>query len=192
MREKITTFVDDFNSLKDTITSLTAFNSETGQSAGLNADAATRAVERELRQTISIVIGGDNFNMLSDIGISLQVDGKLKIDEEKLNSIVTNQPDQLASFFAGDGDEGGMAGQIASLLESLVGTGGRLENAVDSSKRRFASLEDLFVATESRIEETVERYRTQFQAMDGMVAQMNQTSAYLSQQFAVLVQQNQS
>ncbi|CEP34573.1 MULTISPECIES: flagellar filament capping protein FliD [unclassified Halomonas] len=189
IREQITAFVDDFNTLKDTITSLTAFDEETGQSAGLNADAATRAVERELRQTISSVVGGDGFSVLSDIGISLQVDGKLEIDEDKLDSIVANQPDQLANFFAGDSEEGGMAGQIASSLESLVGTGGRLESAVDSSERRFASLEDRYATTESRIEQTVERYRTQFQAMDSMVAQMNSTSAYLTQQFAVLDQQ---
>jgi flagellar hook-associated protein 2 len=191
IREQVTAFVDDFNTLKDTITSLTAFDEDTGQAAGLNADATTRAVERELRQTISSVVGGDGFNVLSDIGISLQVDGKLEIDEDKLDSIVANQPDQLANFFAGDSEEGGMAGQIASSLESLVGTGGRLENAVDSSERRYASLEERFTTTESRIEQTVDRYRTQFQAMDGMVAQMNQTSAYLTQQFAVLGQQNQ-
>ncbi|CAM0553717.1 Flagellar hook-associated protein 2 [Vreelandella titanicae] len=191
IREQVTAFVDDFNTLKDTITSLTAFDEDTGQAAGLNADATTRAVERELRQTISSAVGGDGFNVLSDIGISLQVDGKLEIDEDKLDSIVANQPDQLANFFAGDSEEGGMAGQIASSLESLVGTGGRLENAVDSSERRYASLEERFTTTESRIEQTVDRYRTQFQAMDGMVAQMNQTSAYLTQQFAVLGQQNQ-
>lgn len=190
IREQVTAFVDDFNTLKDTITSLTAFDEETGQAAGLNADATTRAVERELRQTISSVVGGDGFSVLSDIGISLQVDGKLEIDEDKLDSIVANQPDQLASFFAGDSEEGGMAGQIASSLESLVGTGGRLESAVDSSESRFASLEDRYAKTESRIEQTVERYRTQFQAMDSMVAQMNSTSAYLTQQFAVLDQQS--
>ncbi|WP_271910662.1 flagellar filament capping protein FliD [Vreelandella alkaliphila] len=192
IREQVTAFVDDFNTLKDTITSLTAYDVEAGQAAGLNADAATRAVERELRQTISSVVGGDGFSVLSDVGISLQVDGKLAIDEDQLDSIVANQPDQLASFFAGDSEEGGMAGQITASLESLVGTGGRLESAVDSSERRFAALEDRFATTENRIEQTVERYRTQFQAMDGMVAQMNQTSAYLTQQFAMLGQQNQS
>ncbi|MDQ7732076.1 flagellar filament capping protein FliD [Halomonas sp. SpR1] len=192
IREQVTAFVDDFNTLKDTITSLTAFDEETGQAAGLNADAATRAVERELRQTISSVVGGDGFSVLSDVGISLQVDGKLEVDEDRLDSIVANQPDQLASFFAGDSKEGGMAGQIASSLESLVGTGGRLESAVSSSEGRVDSLKERYATTESRIEQTVERYRTQFQAMDSMVAQMNQTSAYLTQQFAALGQQNQS
>jgi len=120
------------------------------------------------------------------------VDGKLSIDENQLDNIIATQPDQLANFFAGNSEEGGMAGQIFSAIESLVGAGGRLESAVSSSESRVASLGDRFATTESRIEQTVERYRTQFQAMDGMVAQMNQTSAYLTQQFAVLGQQNQS
>ena len=192
MRDKVTAFVDDFNTLKDTITSLTAYDPETGQAGGLNADATTRAVERELRQTISAVVGGDGFSVLSDVGISLQVDGKLSIDENKLDSIIASQPDQLASFFAGNSEGGGMAGQITSALDNLVGSGGRLESAVSSSESRVESLGERFATTESRIEQTVERYRKQFSAMDGMVAQMNQTSAYLTQQFAVLGQQSQS
>lgn len=120
------------------------------------------------------------------------MDGKLSIDENKLDSIIASQPDQLASFFAGNSEGGGMAGQIISALDNLVGSGGRLESAVSSSESRVESLGERFATTESRIEQTVERYRKQFSAMDGMVAQMNQTSAYLTQQFAVLGQQNQS
>lgn len=191
-REQVLAFVNDFNSLKDTISTLTAFDPETGEAGGLNADATTRAVERSLRQTISSVVGGDSFNVLSDIGISLQVDGRLSVDESRLNSIIANQPDQLASFFTGDSEETGMAGQIDSMLNNLVGSGGRLESAVSSSESRAESLGERFALTESRIDQTIERYRTQFSAMDNMVAQMNQTSAYLTQQFAVLGQQNQN
>lgn len=191
INEQIAAFVNDFNALKETITRLTAYDPETGEAGGLNADATTRAVERELRQTISNVIGGDGFNVLSDIGISLQVDGQLSIDESRLDSIIANQPDQLANFFSGNSEGGGMAGQMISALENLIGSGGRLENAVSSSESRVAALGERFATTESRIDQTIERYRTQFSAMDSMVAQMNQTSAYLSQQFAVLGQQNQ-
>ena len=192
IREQITAFVDDFNTLKNTIGELTAFDAETGQSGGLSGDMATRAVEITLRQALTSVVDGDGFNMLSDVGISLQKDGTLEIDDDQLDSIIANQPDQLASFFAGNDSEGGMAGQMNTAIESLVGSGGRLESAVSSSENRVASLEERFLTTESRIEQTIERYRTQFSAMDGMVAQMNQTSAYLSEQFSMLGQSNQS
>jgi flagellar hook-associated protein 2 len=192
IREQITAFVDDYNALKNTIGSLTAYNPESDSAGELNGDSATRAVETTLRQALSRSLGGDGFNMLSDIGISLQLDGTLAIDDEQLDGIIANQPDQLMVFFAGTSSEDGMAGQISATVEQLVGPSGRLENAVSSSERRVSSLNDRFATTESRIDQTVERYRAQFAAMDSMVGQMNQTSAYLTQQLATLGQIGQN
>ena len=191
IREQVTSFVDAYNTLKDTVGSLTAYNPESGSAGELNGDSATRTVENTLRQALSSSTGGDGFNVLSDIGISLQLDGTLAIDNERLDEVIANQPDQLAGFFAGDTNEGGMAGQITSAVEQLIGEGGRLGSAISSSESRMERLNDRFATTESRIDQTVERYRAQFSAMDGMVAQMNQTSAYLTQQLATLGQTGQ-
>lgn len=192
IREQITAFVDDFNTLKNTIGELTAFDADTGTAGGLNGDSATRAVETTLRQALSSMVEGDGFNMLSDVGISLQLDGTLEIDDDKLDSIIANQPDQLASFFAGNDSEGGMAGQMNAAIEQLIGSSGRLNSAVSASEGRMDSLNDRYATTEGRIDQTIERYRTQFAAMDSMVAQMNQTSSYLSQQLSTLGQMGQS
>ncbi|BCA93130.1 flagellar filament capping protein FliD [Vreelandella aquamarina] len=191
IREQVTSFVDAYNTLKDTVGSLTAYNPESGSAGELNGDSATRTVENTLRQALSSSTGGDGFNVLSDIGISLQLDGTLEIDDERLDEVVANQPDQLAGFFAGDSNEGGMAGQITSAVEQLIGEGGRLGSAISSSESRMERLNDRFATTESRIDQTVERYRAQFAAMDSMVGQMNQTSAYLTQQLATLGQTGQ-
>ena len=192
IREQITSFVDAYNTLKDTIGSLTAYNPESGSAGELNGDSATRTVENTLRQALSSSTGGDGFNVLSDIGISLQLDGTLAIDDERLDEVIANQPDQLAGFFAGDSNEGGMAGQITSAVEQLIGEGGRLGSAISSSESQVERLNDRFATTESRIDQTVERYRAQFAAMDSMVGQMNQTSAYLTEQLAVIGQPNQN
>ena len=37
--------------------------------------------------------------------------------------------------------------------------------------------------TEERIESTIARYREQFSKLDSMIAEMNSTSSYLTQQF---------
>ncbi|WP_252106163.1 MULTISPECIES: flagellar filament capping protein FliD [unclassified Halomonas] len=192
LRENVDTFVESFNTLKSTLNTLTNFDVETGQSGGLNADATTRAVERELRQAISGVTGGDGFSVLSDIGISLQTDGTLEVDDEKLDNVIATQPDALTDFFAGSSEGSGMAGQINTSLERLVGDGGRLDTAKANSESRVESLKERYTRTEERIDQTVARYRTQFQAMDSMVAQMNQTGAYLEQQLGMLAQTNQS
>ena len=192
IREQVTSFVDAYNTLKDTVGSLTAYNPESGSAGELNGDSATRTVENTLRQALSSSTGGDGFNVLSDIGISLQLDGTLAIDNERLDEVIANQPDQLAGFFAGDTNEGGMAGQITSAVEQLIGEGGRLGSAISSSESQVERLNDRFATTESRIDQTVERYRAQFAAMDSMVGQMNQTSAYLTEQLAVIGRPNQN
>jgi len=192
IREQITAFVEDYNALKNTINSLTAYNPDSGTAGELNGDSATRAVESALRMALSSRVEGDGFSVLSDIGISLQLNGTLAIDDDKLDSAIANQPEQLADFFSGESSEGGMAGQITSAIEQLVGPSGRLENAVNSSESRVASLNDRFATMENRIDQSIERYRAQFVAMDSMVGQMNQTSAYLTQQLAMLGQMNQN
>lgn len=192
IRENITAFVDDFNTLKGTIGELTAFDAESGEAAALSSDSATRAVESSLRTALSSVVGGDGFNVLSDVGISLELDGTLSIDEDQLDSAIANQPDDLASFFAGSSEGGGLAGQVNTAIEQQIGTNGRLEGAISSSESQLDRLSDRYTRTEERINATVERYRADFTALDGMVAQMNQTSAYLSQQLPALGQSNQS
>jgi flagellar hook-associated protein 2 len=48
------------------------------------------------------------------------------------------------------------------------------------------SLVERYTRTEKTIEQTISRYRTQFGQLDSMIAQMNQTSSYLTQQFNAL------
>ncbi|WP_419894570.1 flagellar filament capping protein FliD, partial [Proteus faecis] len=64
IREQVTSFVDAYNTLKDTVGSLTAYNPESGSAGELNGDSATRTVENTLRQALSSSTGGDGFNVL--------------------------------------------------------------------------------------------------------------------------------
>ncbi|SNY98593.1 flagellar filament capping protein FliD [Halomonas sp. hl-4] len=182
IREQVTAFVDDYNALKGTIGELTAFDSESGEAADLSGDNATRAVESSLRTALSSVVDGDGFNVLSDAGISLELDGTLAINEDELDSAIANQPNELASFFAGDSENSGLAGQVSTAIEQQIGTNGRLEGAITSSENQLERLGERFSTTEERINTTVERYREEFSALDSMVGDMNQTSAYLTEQ----------
>lgn len=184
--DAVSEFVDNFNALKGTINDLTAFDPETGQAGELNGDSATRNVESTLRSTLSSIQSGEGLNALSDVGISLQLDGTLELDQSQLDDVVSNQPDALASFFAGNSDEGGMAGQVEGAISQMLNETGAVQNAINGSERRVDSLNDRLGRTEERINNTIDRYRTQFSQLDTMVAQMNSTSDYLNQQLAGL------
>ncbi|UYO76239.1 flagellar filament capping protein FliD [Halomonas qinghailakensis] len=185
VREAITGFVDAYNDLKGTIGELTSFNAETGAAGELLGDSAVRTVESRMRSVLSGGIEGE-FSMLSDIGISLQRDGTLSIDEGELDNAIANNQDALSAFFAGDADDSGMAGQVNQTLEQLLGTNGAVKGAISGAENRVESLGERYLRTEQTIEQTISRYRTQFGQLDSMIAQMNQTSDYLTQQFDAL------
>lgn len=185
VREAVTSFVDAYNDLKGTIGQLTSFDAETGAAGELLGDSTVRTVESRMRSVLSGGVEGE-FSMLSDIGISLQLDGTLEIDSDELDSAIANNQDALSTFFAGDADETGMAGQINTALEQLLSDNGSVKGAITGAENRSESLVERYTRMEQSIEQTISRYRTQFGQLDGMIAQMNQTSSYLTQQFDAL------
>lgn len=186
VREAVTDFVDAFNDLKSTIGSLTAFNGETGESGELLGDSAVRTIESRLRGVLGGGVEGGEFAMLSDVGITLQRDGTLKLDESKLDELVSGDMDALGRFFAGDGEAAGMAGLLDDTLGQLLGSNGVVESSISGAENRVESLNERYARMERSIEQTIARYRTQFGQLDAMIAQMNQTSSYLTQQFDAL------
>lgn len=185
VREAVTSFVDAYNDLKGTMGELTSFDAETGAAGELLGDSAVRTVESRMRSVLSGGVEGE-FSMLSDIGISLQTDGTLEIDSDELDNAISSNQDALSAFFVGSSDETGMAGQVNTMVEQLLSTNGTVTGAITGAENRSESLVERYTRTEQSIDQTISRYRTQFGQLDGIIAQMNQTSSYLTQQFDAL------
>ncbi len=183
VREAVTGFVDAYNTLRETTGDLTSFNAETGVAGELLGDSALRTIESRLRGVIGGGVSGGEFGTLSDIGISLQRDGTLEVDAERLDEVIVNQRQELTEFFAGDTEAGGFAGALSEMLGQVLDDRGLLGNARSGVESRITSLDERAARMEISIEREIERYRVQFGQLDSMIAEMNQTSAYLTQQF---------
>ncbi|WP_447555219.1 flagellar filament capping protein FliD [Vreelandella sp. EE22] len=185
VRDAVNGFVSAYNDLKETIGTLTSFNAETGIAGELNGDSAVRSVENQLRSVLSAGENGE-YSMLSDIGITLTRDGTLAVDEGKLDNAIANNQEALSAFFAGSASETGVAGRMNQTLEQLLSSNGAVKGAISGAENRQEALGERYTRMEQSIEQTISRYRTQFGQLDGMIAQMNQTSDYLTQQFDAL------
>ncbi|MGM0639745.1 MAG: flagellar filament capping protein FliD, partial [Pseudomonadota bacterium] len=185
-REAVQGFVKAFNEMKGTTGKLTAFNAETGQAGELNGDSAVRTIESRMRSVLSGGVGEGELRMLNQVGISLQRDGTLKLDDAKLNELTSGNMEALGEFFAGADSQGGLAGQLTTTLGQLLDDNGVVKRSITSAEGRVTSLNDRYERMEVSIERTIDRYRVQFGQLDSMIAQMNQTSDYLAQQFDAL------
>lgn len=184
-REAINDFVDAYNDLKDTTNGLTSFNAESGTAGELLGDRTVRTIESRLR---SVLTGEDGeLSTLSQLGITLEagttLSGKLQVDDEKLDNLIANDPQALSAFFAGDNKDGGLAGKLNSSIDQMTSSNGVLKGAITGAENNVKSLDERYARMEKSIEGTLSRYRTQFSQLDVMMAQMNSTSSYLTQQF---------
>jgi len=98
-------FVKAYNDLNKTMSGLTKYNAETQKGALLQGDASVRAIQSQLRRQISTVMEGTGgkLNSLSQIGISFEKDGSLKLDSTKLNKAITENAADFGGLFAAMG-----------------------------------------------------------------------------------------
>ncbi|MGY0554831.1 flagellar filament capping protein FliD [Vreelandella sp. 2A-K22] len=186
LRGAIDEFVKNYNEMKSTVGRMTAYNGEGETSGELIGDRTVRTIEDRLRRDITDNLGTGDISRLSQLGIAIDERGRLKVDEDKLDDAIANNPEGLSTFFAGDTEEGGFAGRLNATLEAITEEDGIIQSSVDSAELRVDSLEERKLRMESSIERSVERYRKQFGQLDGLIAQMNSMSSYLSQQFSML------
>lgn len=181
----VQSFVKSYNGLVDVIGKLSAYNPETQQAAPLQGDATLRNVQATLRREIGRSIDGlsGSYTSLASIGITTDVDGKLSVDSDKLSTAMDSNFDQIGQLFASDnGYAVSMDSTIGNLLESKGILDGRTEGLKTSLKFIGTQRDEL----DRRMTALEDRYRKQFTAMDTLVAQLQNTGSYLSQQLAKL------
>lgn len=188
IRGAITGFVDSYNDMKSTTADLTSFSSEDGetQAGDLLGDSTTRMAESRLRSTMTESVGEDGLQTLEDVGISMNVDGELEIDDEQLDEALSTQPGAVQTLFSGTDESAGIAGRVEEELDTMLGEDGMVEGAVTGAENQMDRLDERYASMEDSIATTVDRYRTQFQELDSMVSEMNQTSSYLTQQLSAM------
>ncbi|WAW09550.1 flagellar filament capping protein FliD [Oxalobacter vibrioformis] len=112
-------FVGAYNTLVNSLKSMTAYDPEKKAASVLTGDSAVRSVQTQLKSVFSQVLGGEvGYRMLSDIGITLDKDGVLNIDNTKLNAALEKDFQAFVGMFV----EGGISGTDNIEFESQADT----------------------------------------------------------------------
>ncbi|MBB6114384.1 flagellar hook-associated protein 2 [Rahnella inusitata] len=188
----IQTFVDSYNALQDTFTSLTKFtatatNSDTADTTNgaLLGDSALRTIQTRLKSALGAASGSGTITSLSNIGITTDPDtGKLEIDSTKLSTTLTSNTAAVQTMMVGDGKTTGVMTNITNLnsgfLNASTGTIANAETAVNATLK---TLTTQYNKVNDSINTTIARYKTQFTALDVAIQKLNSTADYLTKQF---------
>lgn len=180
----LTNLVNTYNSFVGIYQNLTKYDATSGTAGAMIGDATLNGIN----STLSRLVGGTaNGSSLSSLGISLQVDGTLKLDNDKLKTALADGGKQAASLFGGSD---GFATKLNTQLDQWVGSNGVLASRTDSISQQLTALKAQQSTLDTRMQDLTARYQAQFTALDTLMSKLNSTSSYLQQQFDALTNSN--
>lgn len=184
-------WVDSYNSLMDTFSSLTKYTavdsdaeSQDSSNGALLGDSVVRTIQTGIRAQFVNSGSTSTFKTLNEIGIALDgTTGKLKIDDTKLAKALNENTAATRELLFGDGKNTGITTKIAADVKGYLADDGIIDSAQDSINATLKKLTKQYLAVSASIDDTVARYKAQFTQLDTMMNKLNSTSSYLTQQF---------
>ncbi len=204
IKEKVQALVKSFNDAMSDFKILSGPKNEDDEadvySGSLTNDATLSAIRMQLR---SLFIGdsstpGTNAKALRDIGVSIQRDGTLELDEGKFDDAVQDNFGDLVTMFTADREnkgtlgtsKRGLAGDAVKRLTDLMSSSGLLLTQSESSQRQVTRYKSDLAKLETRMESLLARYTAQFASMDAIVGNANSMKTYLENQFKAMAGSN--
>ncbi len=178
-KSSVAGFVTAYNKLIDTVTELTRYNADTRDAAPLLGDATVRGIRDQLRREISQSLGSGAFTSLAAIGVTTQTTGKLAVDATKLGNAIDTDFDAVGAVFAGTT---GLATRLDTITGATLSSGSTISTREASLKSTLKIITTQRETLDDRLEKVRSRLLDQFNAMDRLLSQLKNTSAFLSQQ----------
>ena len=182
----VATFVKAYNDAVGLLKTNSSFNAATKVAAILNGDNTVRSLQGQLSDLVNTAVTGiaGGISSLSGIGISVQKDGTLVTDSTKLTAALADPTKDVTALFTQTtvGNEG-IAVRFSATLRISIGFDGLIAGRTDGIAASIKEIINSRDALNLRLEKIETRYRAQFTALDTMMANMQKTSQYLTQQF---------
>lgn len=187
---QVKALVDSFNELIKTVSDLGKTKAVEGSNGTqfetglLSGDALVRRVDAQLR---SILGGkydtGGTLTNLQELGIKTKRDGTLELDTGKLSAALDNNYADVGKLFT---DEKGISKSLGNALNTYISSTGVISNRQLSLQNQIKGITDERTRLAYRISQLETRLRKQYTALDGLVAGLNNTGTFLSQQLSKL------
>jgi len=206
LKEKVTSFVTAYNDVMEWILSgyeefggtseVPAATDDSTEEVSLGSvlrgDATINSMKRQLQGVLtSSVKNSGSFHIISEIGITTNLNGTLKQDNTKLDAALEDNFDNMVYLLSGDDDAAGVMKEFNSLLLNLTSNSTGMyavqKTAYDNAAKKFDSQIDQM---ELRMTKREQILRSQFTVMEQLVSSLNAQGDFLTQQMDALNRNN--
>ncbi len=182
---KLEEFVAAYNAVLEVFDNETRFNAETSEAGPLLGDSTLRSIRDQLRRSFGDALADTTApaRTLSDIGISITVEGRAELDTEKLESFLDTGFTAVGTLFGADD---GVAVRLDALVSGYLESDSALEARTDGLEATIDDIGEQREALQQRLVTLEERLLRQFNALDQLVSELTNTSNFLTQQLSQL------
>lgn len=172
-------FVTAYNELYTAMKNSFAYKS----GSALAGDPTLRGLQQQMREIVATAATGGTYANLFEVGVSGKSDGTLQLDSSKLASVMSSNFADVAALFS---SASGFGTRFDNWSTTALGTGGAFDSRTTTLNDALRKIGDDKAALEVRLSALEKRYRAQYSSLNVALANMSQTSTYLSQQLSRL------
>ena len=186
-------FVDKYNAYATLFKDLTKYDATTGTAGVLQGDSTARSVMSQIRSELGKSVAGlsGSYTSLADIGISIDKSGVMTFTQSTFETAFAAAPSNVTGVFASTTVGGtaveGVAEKLETLMEGfLVSTTGIFDSRINSLNTQLTAITDDRADLARRMQSLEDRYFAQLNAMDTLLAEIQTTGDFLTQQFEAM------
>ncbi|MEZ5649162.1 MAG: flagellar filament capping protein FliD [Burkholderiaceae bacterium] len=188
IRASMDAFIEAYNQVNGLIREQTKYDSATGKAGPLQGNRTVLRVQSQLRDILRTALPEnpadvDAYQRLSDIGVEIQRDGSLNLNDSRFELAAAN-PERLETLFANGGVDTalhGFARRFDTLVGQVLGLDGAISGATDSLRERQNLITDQEDRLNLRLADIERRLIRQYSALDANLSQLGGALASLNQ-----------
>lgn len=194
IKDNLKSLVTAYNDFNDTLTILGDRASEVEEFGGsLAGESLLQTIRNQVRSLITGTSStpGTTIQAARDVGLSIDRNGVLQLDEAKLDTALQNQFDEvLLMFSAGTNNQSlyspapaGLAGGAVKTLDEMMRSNGLLAKQSENADAKVIQYQAELVTLQERMDRVLERYMKQFSVMESIVGSSNSLRNNLKSSF---------
>jgi flagellar hook-associated protein 2 len=154
----------------------------------LRGDSTINTIKRGLQSLLTDTVQtSGNLSILSQLGITTQLDGTLQQNNTKMDAALQDNYDDVANLLAGEGEVDGIMKKFNYyLLDITSNSSGLYANKKSNYESIVNRIDDNILNMEPRMAKKEATLRSQFLAMEQLVSGLNSQGDFLTQQMDML------
>jgi flagellar hook-associated protein 2 len=186
IKDNIKGLVTAYNDFESTLKILGDRKSEVEEFGGsLAGESLLQSVRTQVRAMITDTSStpGTNIKAARNVGLSIDRNGKLNLDEAKLDTALQENFAEVSTLFsAGTNNQSiystapaGLAGDAINKIEKMLLSTGMIDTKTQNATTKIEAYKEQLAVLEDRMEKLLNRYMSQFSMMESIVGNSSST-----------------